>query len=189
MDSAYWDIFPDTEDAEVMESDEGDEEVGEDINACSPDIKVPCENSAATAPSPTPVKSSHPSSENEKIVSRNRMLSRSLLILVLIIIIFFQSITSPSSFTTIAYHPDHEAGHNSRSHPSTIPRRLLLTRHNYTEKHTHRSFRRPKFCSSIYQLPVVDVDVYLVNTAADDWAMGWGGKVVDDCGDVVEDEV
>ncbi|KAK1713362.1 uncharacterized protein BDZ83DRAFT_83955 [Colletotrichum acutatum] len=44
MDSAYWDIFPDTEDAEVMESDEGDEEVGEDINACSPDIKVPCEN-------------------------------------------------------------------------------------------------------------------------------------------------
>ncbi|KAI3546286.1 hypothetical protein CSPX01_04365 [Colletotrichum filicis] len=42
MDSVYWDIFPGAEDAEDTESVE-EEEADEDINACSPDTKVPCE--------------------------------------------------------------------------------------------------------------------------------------------------
>ncbi|KAI3550777.1 hypothetical protein CABS01_15302 [Colletotrichum abscissum] len=42
MDSVYWDIFPDAEDAEDAESVE-EEEADEDVNACSPDTKVPCE--------------------------------------------------------------------------------------------------------------------------------------------------
>ncbi|KAF4783889.1 hypothetical protein HER10_EVM0001408 [Colletotrichum scovillei] len=44
MDAVYWDIFPDAEDAEDTESlEEEEEEVYEDTNACSPDIKVPCD--------------------------------------------------------------------------------------------------------------------------------------------------
>ncbi|KAK1676541.1 hypothetical protein BDP55DRAFT_661425 [Colletotrichum godetiae] len=38
MDSVYWDIFPDTEDAEDAQSEEETND-----NACSPDIKVPCD--------------------------------------------------------------------------------------------------------------------------------------------------